>query len=210
MDLGEVRQIGAGIALHLVVALELRLPAGHLTLEVALGLPEAVEILRRRIDRMQRQQGIDEREAHRTTYRRIRRVECREPRGRLEAVDRLHQVERGAENVDVALCGDQPRMRHVGVGEGAEHASLAAHRLVGILAFVLRRPTEDERAPVANEAQQQVLRATRERFDRFQRARTETLPIHPVGEEIDVDDRRIDRLPVSHHRPSRSWRRRVG
>ena len=43
---------------------------------------------------------------------------------------------------------------------GRRAASLAAHRLVGILAFVLRRPTEDERAPVANEAQQQVLRAT--------------------------------------------------
>ena len=60
-------------------------------------------------------------------------------------------------------------MWDVGVGESAEHASLAAHRLIGVLALVLRRATEDERAPVANEAQQQVLGAARERFDRFQR-----------------------------------------
>ena len=60
-------------------------------------------------------------------------------------------------------------MLDVGVGESAEHASLAAHRLIVVLALVLRRATEDERAPVANEAQQQVLGAARERFDRFQR-----------------------------------------
>ena len=110
----------------------------------------------------------------------------------VEPVDRLHQVERGADHVEVRLGGDQAGVRHVGAGEGAEHAGLAAHRLVAVGPLVRRRAAQHELAVAAPEPQQHVLGA--------------------AGDQLDVADRPVAERRGRPSRPppgrGRRWRDR--
>ena len=127
-----------------------------------------------------------------------------------EAVDGLHQVERSAKHPHVALRRDQARVRNVRVSERTQNPGLAAHRLIRVLPLVLRWPPQHIGAASAIKLQQQILGAARKRFDRAERAFPQPTGIHPLEQNTEVDDRRIDRLPVSHSQRSPTCRHQDG
>ena len=105
----------------------------------------------------------------------------------VESLDRLHQVERGAEQLDIGTRGDQRRVGNVGSGERGQHPRFAPHGLVAVRPLVGRWPPEHELASAAREPDQHVLGAAADRTQVRQWTRLEVVVVHPRGEPIDVD-----------------------
>ena len=106
----------------------------------------------------------------------------------VEPVDRLHQVERGADDVEVGLGGDQAGVGHVGPGQRAEDPRLAAHRLVAVGPLVGWRPAQHVRVVAAAEPHEHVLRAAGDQLDVGDRTGARLPLVHPAGDPVEVDD----------------------
>jgi hypothetical protein len=119
----------------------------------------------------------------------VAEVERRQRDGRVEPVDRLHQVEHrlAAEHRLVRAGGDQAGMGHVATGQGRQHPHLAPHHVVALRAQVPRSPPKHERLAATLEPQQHVLRPAGQRLDRLDRAGRQPLAVHPRRHRVEVD-----------------------
>jgi hypothetical protein len=153
---GDVRP---GVAGQLVIAVELRAPAADLTRRPAVEPAEIAQPHRDVVDCGQRDDGIGHRQAHRVLPTGVVFERRRQAEGGVEAVDRLHQVERRSHHLGVGLGSDEAGMRHIAAGQRRQHTCFASHRLVAVGPLVHRRPAQHEGAAAAREPQQHVLRA---------------------------------------------------
>ena len=107
-----------GVAVVLVVGVQLRKPARHLAFQEALRLAEIGEAHRDVVDGAELGQRVGHRQAHAVAHPGIAGVQGRQALAGVEAVDRLHQVEDGvAEHTRVLAGGDQVGVRDVGTGQ---------------------------------------------------------------------------------------------
>ncbi|MNE07719.1 hypothetical protein D3C80_1003490 [compost metagenome] len=109
-----IRQaVRAGPARKLVVAFQLLHPAARLAFEKAFGLAEVAEPDRFVVDERDAREALDHGQAHGATCRGGLRMEGRHADGGVEPVQRLHQIEGGAEHRGVRAVGDQACVGHV-------------------------------------------------------------------------------------------------
>ncbi len=185
IDAGDRR--GTGPAGKLGIARELRLPPAHLPLQIIVGLAETVQPGRAIVDRAQSGDRLDHRQADTVAHCGVAGVERGQPLRRIEALDRLHQVEGGAQHILFRAGRHQPRVRHRGAVQRREHARLAAHRVVRIGARRQRRAAEDIGRIAAPKAQQDVLRAAGEQLCICDSACAHASAIHPALQRGGVD-----------------------
>jgi len=89
-----------------------------------------------------------------------------------EAVDRAHHVEAHTDHVGVGADREELRVRHAAARDRAEHARLAQHRVVAVLAEVSRRTAQHHARVAVAPGQQEdvVLGSAGELFDLGHRA----------------------------------------
>jgi hypothetical protein len=179
---GEVAELARG---------QVREPAVDLPFVEPLGLPETLEPARLPVDARELRDRLDELEREPAAGREVG-VERRRPAVRAHArppVDEFHQVEGGADDVDVVARGEDARVRDVGVLERGEHAVLAQHRLVPALRHLARRAAERQARVAAPDLEQLVRGAARDEIGLEGRARAgEALRVHPARELLAVDE----------------------
>jgi hypothetical protein len=186
LDVGDAGR--AAVALDGVVRREVRPPALDLALEPPVRLAEVAEADGVDVHPSEGGDAVGHRQSHGVLHRRVRAVRLREPERRVEAVDRLHQVEGCTQQLDVGAGGDEGRVGHVRPRQGREHPRLTAHRLVAVGPLVGRRPAEHEGPGAPTEAQQHVLGAAGDALDvPDRRARLEAPVVHPPGQHVEVD-----------------------
>ncbi len=173
----------------LAIARKLRPPAIHLPPEEILRLSEIAQSQRLMILRAQRRDAVHQRQPHGMAHRGRTGMRFRQLPDRIETVHRLHQVKGDAHHALIAAIRDQPRMRHVRPGQSAQQPRLPPHRLIAVRAGMRRGAAEHIVAPVAAEAQQDILRPSRERRHVRQRAGAKSPVRHPRRQRLDVDRR---------------------
>ena len=140
--------------------------------------------------------------------------ERRQAAGRVEAVDRLHQVEDGvARHAGLGLAGpgDERGVGHVAAGEGRQHPGLAPHHLVAGPAQVAGAAAQHVVAAARVEPQQHVLGAAGQRSSVGDRPGGQPLVVHPPREGGEVDEVGADPGVGGHGRAfGRSSRRGAG
>jgi len=114
-------------------------------------------------------------------------MELRHVDGGIEAPNGVHEVERGANDVEIVTVSDEPSVRNASTRECPEHSRFAPHRLVAVRALVERWPAKNETEVAALEAQQNVLRTASQDLDVPERPVYETLIVHPVSESFEID-----------------------
>ena len=121
-----------------------------------------------------------------------------QPDGGIEALDRLHQIERRTEHLDVAARRDQSRMRHAAVAQRAEHARFAPHGLVAVRTLVSGRPAKHVASAAAPEAQQDVLGPAAQQLGVLDTARGQARSVHPLGQALEIDQLRVYDAGLAH------------
>ena len=181
-DVVDARDLRPGIALVLRVRLQLATSsAPTCRSRKPSGWPKSVEPDGDMVDAPSARDRVGRLQPHLVPDRRIAGVQRRQAVRRVEAIDRLHQVEdRAAHHGLVRAPGDEPGMRHVAAGERAQHAHLAPDDVVALRAQVRRAAAQHEPAAAALELQQHVLRAAGQRLDARDLAGREALSVHPA------------------------------
>jgi hypothetical protein len=99
-DLEKSRNVAAaGPTLQCAVALKLRPPAPDLPAEEVFGPTQILQADLHMIQPAERRNTLDQRQPHSPANGRIRRMQRRHPDGRVEAIDWLHQIKGGTENI---------------------------------------------------------------------------------------------------------------
>jgi hypothetical protein len=102
-------------------------------------------------------------------------------------VDRLHEVEGGADDLDISAGGDEPSVRNVGGAQRGEDPSLATHDVVAAPTLVDRWSAQHV-APLSTiEAHQDVLGSRRELLNVGDGTGFEAGASHPGVERREVD-----------------------
>ena len=176
----------AGPAGELGIGGQLRLPALHLAFEIVVRPAQSFETDGAVVQRAQLRDALDHGQAHAMANSLRSGMQGRQAGGRVEAVDRLHQVEGRAENRLVATGRDQRRVGHITIGDGRQHPRLAAHGLVGIGPQMRRRTTQDIAATRPRKPQQDVLRSTGQPDGVLDGAGAQPDAVHPAGQRRQV------------------------
>ena len=169
------------------IAGKLAAPAIDLAAEEIVGPAEIGEAERLMIERAQCGDAVDQGQAHGVAHRGRTGMGHGQLADRIEAIDRLHQVEGDAQHAFVAAIGDQRGMGHIRAGDGAQKPRLTPHGFIAVGAGVRRRATEDIVAAVAGQAQQDILRPPGKRRHVVDRTGAKPLIRHPRRQRLDVD-----------------------
>src|SRR4029077_11931820 len=103
------------------------------------------------------------------------------------AVDRLHQIERCAQDMIFGACGDQARVGHCRSRERCEDACLASHRFVIAVPLVLGWSAQHVVAAGLGELQHNVVCPTTELAHVSDWACAESSFVHPGGKTVEID-----------------------
>ena len=163
--------------------------ARELALEVAVRAAEALEAGRAPVDRVEGDERVDERRAHRAAVR----LGVERRRHRLvdhDPVDPLHHVERRADHGVVVARGQHPRHGRATL-ERAQHARLAQHVVRAGRQRAARRAAEHEVRAVAAQRERDVRVAVADRRD-LRLARAEAVRVEPGHERLE-DEQRLAR-----------------
>ena len=173
------RQRLAGVPGQLPVTVPFGQPAGHLPAQEPLRMPQVAEPGGHVVDPPDAGQlgggGL-----HQVPSPARGLGAGRQPHHRVDPVNRAHDQERNAEHRIVGARRGPPRVRHVGAGQRLQHPSLAQDRLPRPWPRMPGRAAQHVRHAAPAEADQQVLRAPRERNQALDRAAREPLPVQPA------------------------------
>ena len=195
----EARQVA-----ELVLAQEVQ-PAVDLALVEVLGAAEPGQAARFPVDLGQQGRPADQFKGEASSLLQIgfERFRPLAVAHRRPAVDRLHQVERRAEDPGVVGAGDELSVRQVRALERAQQARLAAQAVEAGRARGGERDAEHRPDAVTLDHEQLVLRATGQPGQDRDAVPRQLLRVHPAAEGRGVDGGGLRRRSrVSHSAPS--------